>query len=212
MEMINEYFMRVNNVCGNIDESEIKILLDVLEKAYYQAKNIFIVGNGGSGATASHFCEDLAKGTLNNNIKKSGLRFKAFSLTDNVPFILALANDDGYESIFEQQLRTYAQDNDVVIAISGSGNSPNIINAVEYANKNNLISVGMTGFNGGKLREIAKYNVHVNIDDMGMTEGVHGLIVHYIVDCLRNKIARGYRYVESVSTVINDEVVNIVDS
>ncbi|MBN2012300.1 SIS domain-containing protein [candidate division KSB1 bacterium] len=203
---MNDYFERVNDVCTMVDEKEISQLLDILEKAYYRKQHIFICGNGGSGATASHLAEDLAKGTLNGNIHRDGLRFKAISLTDNTPFILALANDVGYDSIFEQQLRTYAEPNDVVIAISGSGNSPNIIKAVDYANRRCLVTVGMTGFDGGKLREMALHTIHVPVDDMGMTEAVHGIIVHYIVDQLREKLASGYRYVERVSTTLEQEM------
>jgi D-sedoheptulose 7-phosphate isomerase len=161
-------------------------------------------GNGGSGATASHFCEDLAKGTLNG--KKDIKRFKVISLTDNVPFILALANDEGYETIFEQQLRNLAEPDDIAIGISGSGNSPNVINAIEYANRNGLITVGMTGFDGGKLKKIARYLVHIPIDDMGITECVHSIITHYITDCLREKINMEYRYIDKVVSAFDDEV------
>jgi len=208
MEMMNEYFERVNEVCMDVDECEISQLLEILEKAYYQKKQVFICGNGGSGATASHLCEDLAKGTLNGNIHKDGLRFKVISLTDNVPFILALANDVGYDSIFEQQLRTYAEEGDVLIAISGSGNSPNVVKAVEYANRKGLTTIGMTGFDGGKLREMAPYCVHVPVDDMGVTESVHGILMHYIVDYLREKLNTSYRYVERVTSTLENEASN----
>ncbi len=205
MEMMNDYFERVNEVSADVDECEITQLLEILEKAYFQRKQIFICGNGGSGATASHLCEDLAKGTLNGNIHKDGLRFKVISLTDNVPFILALANDIGYDSIFEQQLRTYAEEGDVLIAISGSGNSPNVIKAVDYANRKGLTTVGMTGFDGGKLRKMASFCVHVPIDDMGVTESVHGIIMHYIVDYLGEKLNTNYLYVERVTTTLGDD-------
>ncbi len=207
MEMMSEYFDRVSEVCAQVDEQEITDLLDVLEQAYYRRKQVFICGNGGSGALASHLCEDLAKGTLNGSIHRDGLRFKVISLTDNVPFILALANDVGYDSIFEQQLRNYAEPGDVVIAISGSGNSPNVLKAVEYANRKGLITIGMTGFDGGKLREISRQCVHVPIHDMGITESVHGIIVHYLVDYLKEKLLRNYRYIESMSTSLEEEVI-----
>ncbi|MBD3290659.1 phosphoheptose isomerase, partial [candidate division KSB1 bacterium] len=109
MEMMNDYLLRVKEASYGVDAKDVQQMLDILEKAYYQRKQVFILGNGGSGATASHFSEDLAKGTLNGSINKDVNRFKAMSLTDNVPFILALANDEGYGSIFEQQLRTYGE-------------------------------------------------------------------------------------------------------
>lgn len=206
MEMISEYFAKVNGACKNVSEYEIRKLLEILERVYYQRRNIFIFGNGGSGATASHFCEDLAKGTLNGNINQDGIRFKAMSLTDNVPFILALANDEGYHAIFEQQLRNYSEPGDIIIAISGSGNSPNVINAVKYANRKKLITIGMTGFDGGELKKIARYCVHVPIHDMGVTESVHGIIIHYVVELLKEKLNNNYRYLEKVTSVLDEEV------
>ena len=147
---------------------------------------VFVIGNGGSAANASHFAQDLAKGTrLSLDQEK---RIKALSLTDNLPFVSALGNDDGYETIFEQQLRTFATPADLLIAISGSGNSPNIIKAVEWANENELVTVGITGFNGGKLRQINKHSVHVPLDDMCTAESIHSIIFHYIVLELKEKI------------------------
>jgi len=204
MEMINDYFNRVYAACKSVRASDNLKFIKILEHAYHHNRRIFMFGNGGSGATASHFCEDLAKGTLNG--KKDIKRFKVISLTDNVPFILALANDEGYETIFEQQLRNLAEPDDVAIGISGSGNSPNVINAIEYANRNGLITVGMTGFDGGKLKKIARYLVHIPIDDMGITECVHSIITHYITDCLREKINMEYRYIDKVVSAFDDEV------
>lgn len=206
MEMITEYFAKVSGACKAVKVEEIKELLNILERAYYQRRNIFIFGNGGSGATASHFCEDLAKGTLNGNCSQDGIRFKAMSLTDNVPFILALANDEGYHKIFEQQLRNYAECGDVAIAISGSGNSPNVINAVLYANRKKMITIGMTGYDGGKLKKISRYCVHVPITDMGITESVHNVIVHYVVDFLKEKLNSNYRQIEKLTSVFDEQV------
>ncbi|MBD3289845.1 SIS domain-containing protein, partial [candidate division KSB1 bacterium] len=143
---------------------------------------------------------------LNGSINKDVNRFKAMSLTDNVPFILALANDEGYGSIFEQQLRTYGEKDDVVIAISGSGNSENVLNAVHYAKSKNMVTIGMTGFNGGKLRRLTRHCVHVPIDDMGITEAVHGIILHYVVDYLKNRLTSNIKYIEKVTSVFDEEV------
>jgi len=204
MEIINEYFNRVYAACNSVRVEENQKFIQILEYAYHNNKHIFIFGNGGSGATASHFCEDLGKGTLNG--KKDIKRFKVISLTDNVPYVLAWANDEGYETIFEQQLRNLADPGDVVIAISGSGNSANVIKAVDYANKNNMITVGLTGFDGGKLKKIAKHSVHIPINNMGVTECVHSIIGHYITDYLRETINQEYKYIDKVVTVFDDEV------
>ncbi len=204
MEMITEYFNRVYAACNSVQVGDNIKLIQILEHAYHNNKHIFIFGNGGSGATASHFCEDLGKGTLNG--KKDIKRFKIISLTDNTPYILAWANDEGYEIIFEQQLRNLADPGDVAIGISGSGNSPNIIKAIDYANKNSIITVGMTGFDGGKLKKMAKHVVHIPINDMGITECVHSIITHYISDYFREKINREARDIDKVVSVFDDEV------
>ena len=111
-------------------------------------------------------------------------------LTDNVGFITALANDEGYESIFEQQLRNLARRGDLLVAISGSGNSPNVLRAVEYARSIGMKTIGVTGFDGGKLRALADESVHVPIDDMGMTEALHGVVFHLAMAQLRTKLSR----------------------
>jgi len=204
MEMITEYFNRVYAACNSLRLEDHQRFIQILEYAYHNNKHIFIFGNGGSGATASHFCEDLGKGTLNG--KRDIKRFRTISLTDNTPYILALANDEGYDSIFVEQLRNLADPGDVAIGISGSGNSPNVLRAIDYANKHHLITVGMTGFNGGKLKKIAKFNLHVPIDDMGITECVHSIITHYITDYFREKINEESHEIDRVATVFENEV------
>jgi len=147
---------------------------------------VFVIGNGGSAANASHFAQDLANGT---KISPDSLkRIKALSLTDNLPYISALANDEGYKSIFEQQLKTFASEGDLLIAISGSGNSPNIIKAIEWGNKNGLLTIGITGFDGGLLHKINKLSLHVPLNDMCTAESIHSIIFHYITIELKKKI------------------------
>ncbi|NQU31884.1 MAG: SIS domain-containing protein [Bacteroidetes bacterium] len=162
-----------------VNEEEVSNLIKVIINKYEERKTIFVIGNGGSAANASHFAQDLAKGTRKNiNIKK---RIRALSLTDNVAFITALGNDDGYDTIFEQQLRTFANNGDILIAISGSGNSPNIIKAVEWANENKIFTVGITGYNGGRLKQICKQSVHIELNDMATVESIHSYALHYII-------------------------------
>lgn len=204
MEIITEYFKQVYAACNSVRIGDNQKLIQILEHAYHSNKRIFMFGNGGSGATASHFCEDLGKSTLNG--KKDIKRFKTISLTDNTPYILALANDEGYESIFVEQLKNLAEPGDVAIGFSGSGNSPNVLRAIDYANKNNLITIGMTGFDGGKLKRLAKHILHIPIHDMGITECVQSIITHYIVDYFREKINKEHRDIDKVVSVFDEEV------
>lgn len=170
----------------NVETAQIEKFIDLLFTAYKEEKTIFVIGNGGSAANASHLAQDLAKGT------RAGIdfpkRIKAISLTDNVAFITALGNDDGYETIFEQQLRTFAKPGDMVIAISGSGNSPNIVKAIDWANANQLTTIGITGFNGGKLKKMNTYSLHVELNDMCTAESIHSIILHYVIIELQKRI------------------------
>ncbi len=178
MEFKN-YVTYLEKSIDSVDVSQVETFINLLYDAYKTRKMVFVIGNGGSAATASHLAQDLAKGTRTNLEQKD--RIKALSLTDNLPFVTALGNDDGYDTIFEQQLRTFASPGDILVSISGSGNSPNIIRAVEWATKNELITVGVTGFNGGKLKTISKYSVHVPLNDMCTSESIHSIIFHYVI-------------------------------
>ena len=162
-----------------VNEDEIEQLIQLILTKYDEDKNIFIIGNGGSASNASHFAQDLAKGVRKDvNTNK---RIRAISLVDNVAFITALGNDDGYNTIFEQQLRTYANNGDVLIAISGSGNSPNIIKAADWANNNDVLTVGITGYDGGVLKQKCKRSIHVALKDMPTIESIHVFILHYVI-------------------------------
>src|SRR3984885_10153452 len=165
-----EYVTYFNQSLDSLDTQEVSGFLDLLVDAYEKDRTVFVIGNGGSAANASHFANDLAKGTL--RAMDQPKRMRAMSLTDNVALMTAYGNDEGYASIFEQQLRTYARPGDIVVAISGSGNSPNVIAAIEWANANGLHTVGVTGFEGGKLRELAGSTVHVPLNDMCTSESV----------------------------------------
>ena len=163
-------------------------LVETLYRAFEEGRTIFLVGNGGSAANASHFGQDLAKGTLSS--MAATRRFRVIPLTDNIGYITALANDEGYDSVFEQQLRNLAAPGDVLVAISGSGNSPNVLRAVEYARSVGMKTVGVTGFDGGKLRAMADVGVHIPIDDMGMTEALHVVVFHAAMCFLRERLAK----------------------
>ena len=162
--------------------------VETLYRGFEEGRTIFLCGNGGSAANASHFGQDLAKGTLSS--MAATRRFRVIPLTDNIGFITALANDEGYESIFEQQLRNLAAKGDVLVAISGSGNSPNVLRAVEYARSIGMKTIGVTGYDGGKLRPLSDVSVHIAIEDMGMCEALHGVVFHAAMCFLRERLAK----------------------
>jgi D-sedoheptulose 7-phosphate isomerase len=138
------------------------------------------MGNGGSGTTASHIVCDFNKGVSANLVKK----LKVMCLNDNMPSISAIANDISYDAIFEEQLKNFLSPGDIVIGISVSGNSKNIIKAIDYANNNGATTIGFCGFDGGKLKKIAKYPIHVKVDDMKITEDIHSVISHILMKML----------------------------
>src|SRR5262245_3071237 len=163
-----QFLDRVGEELMKIDPAQVQDLADAIYACYEKRSTVFVIGNGGSGSNASHFCEDLGKCTLRredfDNDKKKRLRI--LSLTDNTPYILAWANDDGFDRVFAEQLKNLANPGDLLIAISGSGNSPNILRAVDWANRNGLITYGCTGFSGGELKGMAHKVFHVHLDDM----------------------------------------------
>jgi D-sedoheptulose 7-phosphate isomerase len=179
---INKYFDKLCQNINSIDISQVNNLVHLLLGALESGKQIFIMGNGGSAATASHFAGDFNKGLSWN--KKN--RFKFICLNDNVPTMMAYANDVSYEIIFMEPLKNFFQAGDLIIGISGSGNSKNVLNAIEWGNKNGGITIGLSGYNGGRLKEIAMHNVHINIDDMQITEDLHMVLDHCIMKILYN--------------------------
>jgi D-sedoheptulose 7-phosphate isomerase len=185
------FLERVGQELLRINPAEVKALADAIYDCYTKRRFVFLCGNGGSGSNASHFCEDLGKGTLLrsdfDNDKKQRLRI--LSLTDNTPYILAWSNDEGFDRIFVEQLKNLASPGDLLIAISGSGNSLNILRAVEWARRNDLRTFGCTGFTGGKLRTLAHQNFHVPLDDMGIVESIHLAAFHWVVDDLHRRIS-----------------------
>jgi len=152
----------------------------LLEETKTRKGRIFIMGNGGSASTSSHFSEDLAKGTIVGD----SLRFKTISLSDSMPAILAWANDSSYDDIFVEQLKNLMEQGDVVIGLSGSGNSKNVIKAIEYANQNGAKTIGFSGYDGGRLIKCASINIRVPSFNMQKIEDVHMIVVHILVSLL----------------------------
>jgi D-sedoheptulose 7-phosphate isomerase len=188
---VRPFLERVAQELLRIDPAEVKTLADLMYSCYQRDHFIFVIGNGGSGSNASHFCEDVGKGTLRRQDfdDESKKRFRILSLTDNTPYILAWGNDEGFERIFVEQLKNLASPGDLLIAISGSGNSPNVLRAVEWANRRGLTTFGCTGFSGGKLQTLAQKGLHVPLDDMGIVESIHLTAFHWVVDDLHRRIS-----------------------
>lgn len=160
----------------------------ILISAYDNEKHVFIMGNGGSGSTASHFACDINKGCCFELEKK----FKVICLNDNVPTILAYANDLSYSKVFVEQLKNFLQIDDVVIGISGSGNSENVILAVSYAKEYGAKTIGLTGFDGGRLAKIVDIPLVASINDIQKVEDVHMIVVHMLMQYLCKALQTTY--------------------
>ncbi|MEX0794436.1 MAG: SIS domain-containing protein [Pirellulaceae bacterium] len=190
------YIQRFQEEIGRIDTRQMQTWADLIYQAWERGNFVYVLGNGGSGCNASHMAEDLGKSTLFEKDlgDESRRRLKILSLTDNVGWIMAVGNDVGYDQIFLQQLMNYGQPGDVVIAISGSGNSPNVLNAVDWANRHDLLTIGLTGYSGGKLKDLAAHNLHVPLDDMGMVESIHLSVFHWVLNDVFARINAQGRY------------------
>ena len=186
---VHEYMDRVKKEIDRLDPAEMQALSDAILARYDSGRFVYIVGNGGSGANASHFCEDLGKSTVKDF--ESQKRLKVMSLTDNTPYILAWANDTSYDRVFVEQLKNFGERGDMLVAISGSGNSPNILKAVEWCNAKGIETFGITGFDGGKLRKLANKSLHCPLDDMGIVESLHLIAFHYVLDDVYGRINLG---------------------
>ncbi len=175
-EAIDNYFDLLKQSVDGLDRNAIISFVDLLLEARKKGNNIYIMGNGGSASTASHFTCDFNKGLS----YKKDIRFKMICLNDNIATMLAYSNDLGYENVFVEQLKNFLKKDDVVIGISGSGNSKNILNAIEYANELGAKTVGLTGFDGGKLKNIVDVSIHADVNNMQVTEDVHMSICHML--------------------------------
>lgn len=176
-DFAKQYSAYLGEILSKLDYNEIGKMIETVLDARERGAHIFFIGNGGSAATASHFANDISIGT-----RVTEKPFKAMSLTDNVAILTAVGNDDGYENIFTKQLQNFANAGDVLVAISASGNSPNIIHSVNYARTKGLKIIGLTGFDGGKLRELSDIKIHVQTlkGEYGPVEDVHMFVDHLI--------------------------------
>jgi len=190
------YLQRLKDEIDRLDQDAIQRWSDLVYQAWENEKFVFVFGNGGSGTNATHFSEDLGKSSLRPDdlMDETKKRLKIMSLTDNLGWIMAVGNDVGYDQIFQQQLMNYGSAGDLVIAISGSGNSPNIINAVEWSKRHGLTTFGISGYNGGKLKELQDDGLHVALDDMGMVESIHLCAFHWVLNDVFARINGEGRY------------------
>ena len=187
-QFAKDYLTGLKAVLDRLPLAVLEKLFTVIEEAHAAGKQIFVIGNGGSAATASHMMNDLNKGTLGHKGDAPWKRFKVIALTDNVSLMTAWANDTDYNTVFSEPLKNLANRGDVLIAISASGNSPNIITAVEVAKQLGVKVLGLGGFTGGKLAQLADVCVVVPSNDYGPVEDVHMIIDHILVGYLYEKL------------------------
>jgi D-sedoheptulose 7-phosphate isomerase len=184
MDAIDRYLDEVLAAIGAIARTDVRAVVDALESVWRADGTAYLIGNGGSASTASHMMNDLCKFT----IVPGKRRFRAVALTDNVPLMTALGNDIAYSEIFVEQLRSLARPGDAVVAISGSGNSPNVVTAIAYAREHGMRTIGLCGLPGGKLALLAELRVVVPADRIGQQEDGHLILNHTIATALRERI------------------------
>ena len=195
MEFIQEYITTVQLTMDQLPRQSIADVIDLLQQARMRGSQVFILGNGGSASTASHFACDLAK-----NTRQEGLpHFRVIGLTDNMAMFSALANDQGYENVFSEQLASLVRPRDIVIAISASGNSENVINAAEAAHRFEATVIGLTGFDGGRLGQLADVNIHVNSNIIEHVEDIHLMLEHLIVKTIKEQARPSVQVTPSIA-------------
>ncbi len=175
-EFTNEYRKLLVETLERLDLSRVEMAIAWLREARDAGRQVFVIGNGGSASTASHLVCDLVKGASYGREK----RFKVMALNDNVATLTAYSNDVGYDAVFVEQLKNFAAPGDVLIAISGSGNSPNVLRAMEWASQTGLHTIALTGRDGGQLGKLARLNIHAEEPHMGRIEDAHLVVAHMI--------------------------------
>mgnify|MGYP001137424661 CR=1 FL=1 len=181
-KIIQQYFIALKDVINHFPIEELEEILDVIKSAREEEKTIYICGNGGSWATAAHMVCDFSKNTRMTDNK----RMRVIGLGDNIPTLTAYANDEGYDRVFVEPLLSLMQTGDLLIAISGSGKSPNVLRAVEAASDSGVKTIGLTGFQGGELQEKVDHCLVIPSDSMEMIEDFHMIVDHILTICLRD--------------------------
>jgi len=180
-----DYQSELSKALAGVSQDRFEEFVHLLESAYEEERQVFLMGNGGSASTASHITCDLNK-SLSFGRQK---RFRAICLNDNLPLLMAYANDVSYEDVFIEPLKNFLKPGDLVVALSGSGNSPNVLKAIEYANNHGAHTVGLSGFDGGKLARLARTPVVAPVDDMQKAEDAHLILLHVVFQILRARIS-----------------------
>lgn len=184
MNYFRTYLDQHHRTLESIPTDRVAQLADILKKCWSEDRQLFAFGNGGSGTNASHFITDLGKSASDKQAGQNGLRrFRCFSLSDNVSWITALGNDYAYEDVFFGQLQNYGRPGDVVLTMSVSGNSPNVVKAVEWANENGLTTIALVGGKRGRLAEIAQESIVIEDTHYGRVEDAHMAICHMLCYC-----------------------------
>ncbi len=177
-----DYMRAIAGILDQLESGPIATSARILLDAYASGKTVFIAGNGGSAAIASHLACDLEKTVAGPRGRRAARRLRAVSLSDNVATLTAWANDEGYENVFSERLRAHADPGDVLLVISSSGNSPNVLEALRVAQELDMRTIAWVGFGGGAAMDLSECCVHVAVDDYGMAEGIHGVIGHLVTD------------------------------
>ncbi len=195
---VASYIEELKNTMDLLPEDRIQEVIELLREARLARRQVFIMGNGGSASTATHFVCDLGKNTRSPELPN----FRVIGLSDNMAIFSALANDEGYENVFAQQLASFVQPEDIVIGISASGNSPNVLRAMVLANQRGARTVAFTGFDGGKLRSLAGIEIHVPSHCIEHVEDIHLVLEHLITKALKGMNMTGQTMgMESLETV-----------
>jgi D-sedoheptulose 7-phosphate isomerase len=185
MTVVEAHISEVRSVLAQLPVDAVEHVIDVILAAHRQRQHVYVIGNGGSASTASHFACDLSKATINGDLP----RLRVTSLTDNIALLTAWANDSSYEDVFTEQLANLLEPGDVVVAISASGKSPNVLAAIDAAQSRGAVTVGFVGFGGGPLKEMVDVAVHVPSHSYGVVEDCHLVLEHAITAAMRSALA-----------------------
>jgi D-sedoheptulose 7-phosphate isomerase len=198
MDIVETYLTELETAIATLSRDGIRAVVDALIAVWERSGTAYIIGNGGSASTASHMMNDLMKFTSLQGCR----RFRAVALTDNVPLMTALGNDVAFEDIFAEPLRNLIGPDDALVALSGSGNSPNIVKAIEYANSVGATTIGLCGSPGGRLSMLARHVVRVPADRIGQQEDGHLILNHVIAAAMRERIALTASQLQPQATAI----------
>lgn len=187
---ILEYRAGMKATLDSLPIDDVQSIIEMLEDAYYQGRQVFVAGNGGSAATASHMACDLQKTVLGKRPRPESKRFRVLALTDNVPLITAWGNDVHFDTVFAEQLRNLANPGDLLVVITGSGNSPNIVEALRAAQELGVKTIGLLGFDGGVVKNMLDEAVVVESDNYGYIEDAHSILNHLITAHFKQVVAQ----------------------